>query len=301
MKLEKIKEILENYKIDDVIKIQRMPHGFANRNYKLATSKSNFLFRINVQQDLSSIKYELKVLNELKTIDFPTAYPILRKDGKYITELGVENVIIYDFVEGEIPRINEKTVKEIAVASAKLNSLSNWQQFERKNTINIDNCFDLIGKFDSAKYKYPKIFEYFTEQTEFLEKYVRSTVPRGLIHADIFPDNTIFNGDKLAAIIDFEDVCTDDLIFEIGMAINGFCFINNELNDLFLEIFISNYNKVRPLSQIELDLLPIYIQWTAHGMVSWHLQRLIERNNDRQLARAIELVERVKRIRKNSN
>lgn len=297
MKLEKIKKILENYNIDDVIKCQNMPHGFANRNYKLTTSKSNYLFRINVQQDLNSIKYEMRVLDELKKIDFPAAYPIVRKDGKYITEIDAENVIIYDFVKGEIPKTNVRIVKEIATASAKLNSLPNWQQFERKNAISIGNCFDLIRKFDSAKHKYPKIFEYFIEQTEFLEENIQSSVPRGLIHADIFPDNTIFNGDKLVAIIDFEDVCTDDLIFEIGMAINGFCFLNNKLNNIFLKVFISNYNKIRPISKIELDLLPIYIQWTAHGMVSWHLQRLMECKHNRQLARTIELMERVKGIR----
>lgn len=298
MKLEKIKIILEDYDIGDVIKYQKMPHGFANRNYKITTSKGNYLFRINVQQDLSSINYEIRVLDELKKNDFPTAYHIIRKDGGFITELDTENVVIYDFIEGAIPRINAKTVEEIASASARLNSIPNWQNFKKKNPINIDNCFDLIKKFNSAKHKYSKIFEYFIEQTKFLEKYLRSSVPQGLIHADIFPDNTIFNGDKLAAIIDFEDVCTDDLIFEMGMAINGFCFINNELNDRLLKVFISNYNKVRPLSRTELELLPIYIQWTAHGMVSWHLQRLMECKHERQLVRTIELMERVKRIKK---
>ena len=298
MKLEKIKIILEDYDIGDVIKYQKMPQGFANRNYKITTSKGNYLIRINVQQDLSSINYEIRVLRELKQIDFSTAYPIIRKDGGCITELDTENVVIYDFIEGAIPRINAKTVEEIASASARLNSIPNWQNFEKKNSINIDNCFDLIKKFNSAKHKYPKIFEYFIEQTKFLEKYLRSSVPQGLIHADIFPDNTIFNGDKLAAIIDFEDVCTDDLIFEMGMAINGFCFINNELNDRLLKVFISNYNKVRPLSKTELELLPIYIQWSAHGMVSWHLQRLMECKHERQLVRTIELMERVKRIKK---
>ncbi len=297
MKFENIKRILEYYDIGDVIKYQKMLHGFANRNYKLTTSKGSYLFRINVQQDLSSINYEMRVLRELKQIDFPTAYPIIRRDGKYITELEVENVIIYDFIEGEIPRINAKTVKEIATVSARLNSLPNWKKFEKKNTINLDDCFDLIKKFDSAKYKYPKIFEYFIEQTEFLEKYVQNSVPYGLIHADIFPDNTIFNSDNLVAVVDFEDVCTDALIFEVGMAINGFCFINNQLNDKLLKVFISNYNEVRRLSKMELELLPIYIQWTAHGMVSWHLQRLMECKHDSQLARTIELMERVKGIR----
>ena len=201
MKLENISKTLEYYDIGDVIKYQKMSYGFANRNYKLTTSAGNYLFRINVQQDLNSINYEIRVLDELKKINFPSAYPIARKDGIYITEMDADKVIIYDFIEGEIPRINSITVEEIAKAAAKLNSLPNWQDLIKKNAINIDNCFDIIKKFDSAKCKYPKIFEYFTEQTEFLDQYVKNSVPCGLIHADIFPDNTIFNSDKLAATL----------------------------------------------------------------------------------------------------
>jgi len=298
MSLEKIKKILDNYNVGDVIKHQKMSYGFANRNYKLTTTKGNYLFRINIQQDLSSINYEIRVLNELKKNDFPVAYPIMNKNGKYITEIKKENIVIYDFIVGEIPQLNKQSVKEIAILSAKLNSFQNWRKFKRKNTINIDNCFDLIKKFDNAKYKYPIIFEYFIEQTKFLNNYVRNSTPQGLIHADIFPDNTIFKENKLIALIDFEDVCTDDLIFEVGMTINGFCFVNNRLDTDLLKVFLNNYNKIRSLSKMELELLPIYIQWTAHGMVSWHLQRLIKHINKRQLARTIELMERVKKIRK---
>lgn len=298
MEFKKIKKILGKYNLADIITYQQMPYGFANQNFKLTTSKGNYLLRINRQKDIRSIKYELTVLEELKKINFPTAYPVARKDGKYITEIDTEKVMIYDFVEGFIPQINTQTVEEIAKTAAKLNSFSNWQKFEKKNAINIDNCFNLIDEFDSAKYKYPQMFEYFVEQTEFLNKCLRSSVPRGLIHADIFPDNTIFKENKLIALIDFEDVCTDDLIFEVGMAINGFCFVNNELNRDLLKTFVQKYNNIRPLTKTELELIPVYIQWTAHGMVSWHLQRLMKHQYERQLVRTIELIERVKLIRK---
>ena len=78
----------------------------------------------------------------------------------------------------------------------------------------------------------------------------------------------------------------------------GFCFINNELDADLLKIFVQSYHLVRPLSQMEMELLPFYIQWTAHGMVSWHLQHLLEREYDRQLDRTNELISRVKKIRK---
>ncbi|MBT3169039.1 MAG: homoserine kinase [Candidatus Cloacimonetes bacterium] len=298
MKLENIKKVLENYKLGSLKDCKKISHGFANLNFKITTANGNFLFRINKHQELSTIQYELRVLNELKKINFPTAYPISRRDDRFITVTAEDKIVIYDFIEGEIPDINIRTVSEMATAAARLNSIPNWQKFTKKNAINIDNCFDLMGKFDTAKCKYPEVFKHFSEQTEYLDKYVRENLPQGIIHSDLFPDNTIFKDNKLIAFIDFEEVCTDDLIFEVGMAINGFCFINNELDADLLKIFVQSYHLVRPLSQMEMELLPFYIQWTAHGMVSWHLQHLLEREYDRQLDRTNELISRVKKIRK---
>jgi len=223
MKLENIKKVLENYKLGSLKDCKKISHGFANLNFKITTANGNFLFRINKHQELSTIQYELRVLNELKKINFPTAYPISRRDDRFITVTAEDKIVIYDFIEGEIPDINIRTVSEMATAAARLNSIPNWQKFTKKNAINIDNCFDLMGKFDTAKCKYPEVFKHFSEQTEYLDKYVRENLPQGIIHSDLFPDNTIFKDNKLIAFIDFEEVCTDDLIFEVGMAINGFC------------------------------------------------------------------------------
>ncbi len=67
-----------------------------------------------------------------------------------------------------------------------------------------------------------------------------------------------------------------------------------------METFLFKYNQIRQITQKEWELLYIYIQWTAHGMISWHLRHfLIYEENLKQLARVNELMERVKKLRKN--
>ena len=82
------------------------------------------------------------------------------------------------------------------------------------------------------------------------------------------------------------------------MAINGFCFAENDINEILLTTFLKEYDKIRPLTEKEWKLLPYYIQWGAHGMISWHLRHyLMFKENPKQLKRVTELMNRVKRLR----
>lgn len=291
-------KILQNYNLGEVSTTKRLTSGFANINYKIKTTKGNFLFRICAEKSLKEIQYEIKVMNELRRIKFPTAFPIKRKDEQFINKTKFGEVVIYDFAVGEEPKVNEKTAKEIAKAVAKLNTLKNWKKLQKGNAINLKLCKDNIREFDSAKNKYSEIFEYFKEETEFLSKPLKEKIPQGLVHGDIFSDNTKFKGNKLVAILDFEEVCTDNLLFDIGVTINGFCFQNNRLNPKLLKVFLNEYEKIRKISPKERKLLPFYIQWGAHAMICWHLKHLLNKRETKKLNRVKYLMNRVKRLRK---
>ncbi|MDA3790147.1 MAG: phosphotransferase, partial [Desulfobacula sp.] len=233
-------------------------------------------------------------------INFPTAYLIPKKDGSYICDSKDGKVLMYEFKEGSEPELNHQTTGQIAKCLARLNNFKGFEKYPRKNIIHIDYCFELIEQFKTAPFQYPEIYEYFEDQTEYLLKPVTEILPRGLIHGDVFPDNTIFKNGILSALIDFEEVCVDNLLMEIGMCINGFCFVNNTLDLSLMETFLCEYNKIRKITEKEWELLYYYIQWAAHGLLSWHLRHfLIYKKNPKQLARVNELMERVKKLRQN--
>jgi len=288
-----INQTLESYNLGKLLNYKLLTNGFSNENYRIETEKGRFLYRICKQQSVDELLDELRFLQILKKEGFPAAYPIQKTDATYIYRQNKYPVILYDFIEGKIPEIKPETIKEVAKANAKLNLLELSEPFAQKNLINMKAAIKLIDQFPKAKHQYPDIFNDFTQAIECLRDRIPNNLPKGIVHADIFPDNTIFKGNKLMAIIDFENFCIDDLLFDVAMSINGFCFIDNQLDSSLMNTFLDAYQSVRPLTKAEKTHLPNYILWAAVGMASWHLQHdILNVKNDKQTARVRELLDR---------
>ncbi len=289
-----INSILSFYDFGNLSDYEMMEQGFANQNFRLDTDRGTFLLRNCVEQGRESIVQEMQLMKRLRLASFPTAYPVERMDGTFLTELPEGRFIFYDFILGEIPQLNKKTVAEIASAVATLNSLEGLEDIAKKNSINLEACLHLIDSETFKKYPFHNITRDFKNWTTELNQSLNESLPKGLVHGDVFPDNTFFKGNKLVAIIDFEEFAIDTLLFDVGMTIHGFCYINNHLDPVLFETFMESYQKTRKLSIEEKESLPVYIKWTALGMAFWHLNKLVQKDNLQQRERVEELLERVR-------
>jgi homoserine kinase type II len=100
------------------------------------------------------------------------------------------------------------------------------------------------------------------------------TLPKGVIHADFFPDNVFFAGGRFVATIDFYFAAWDDLAFDIGSAVNAWCFeADGSFNVTQAMAFLDGYERRRALSDAERAALPIL----AHGAA---LRFFLTRLND---------------------
>ncbi|MDO4223611.1 MAG: homoserine kinase [Acinetobacter sp.] len=88
--------------------------------------------------------------------------------------------------------------------------------------------------------------------------------PKGLIHADLFRDNSLFIDDELQCILDFSEVHREEFLYDIAITLNDFCSqADGSLNAEKYQAYLTAYEKVRPLTADEHACLAAYLAVAA--------------------------------------
>ncbi|HVV92431.1 MAG TPA: phosphotransferase, partial [Hyphomicrobiales bacterium] len=100
-------------------------------------------------------------------------------------------------------------------------------------------------------------------------------LPEGVIHADLFPDNVFFLGERLSGLIDFYFACNDILAYDLAVCLNAWCFEPGgaAFNVTKGRGLIAAYHAVRPLGGDEVAALPLLARGAA---LRFLLTRLVD-------------------------
>lgn len=81
----------------------------------------------------------------------------------------------------------------------------------------------------------------------------RRLLPRGVIHGDLFPNNSKWHRDRLLAVFDWEMAGTDHLALDLGIALCAWCWRAGEraFDPARCRALVQGYRDVRPLSPME--------------------------------------------------
>ncbi len=90
-------------------------------------------------------------------------------------------------------------------------------------------------------------------------------LPRGVIHADLFPDNVLMLGDRVTGMIDFYFACDDLLAYDVAVTHAAWCFdgAGGRFDAGVSAALLAGYDAVRPLSAAERGALPVLAQGAA--------------------------------------
>ena len=87
-------------------------------------------------------------------------------------------------------------------------------------------------------------------------------LPKGPVHADLFRDNVMFEGEKLTGFFDFYFAGNDTWLFDLSVCMNDWCIDLNSgehAPDRALAM-LNAYQEVRPLRPAERQLLPAMLR-----------------------------------------
>lgn len=109
---------------------------------------------------------------------------------------------------------------------------------------------------------------------------VYAELPRGPIHADLFRDNAMFEGDTLTGFFDFYFAGVDTWLFDIAVCLNDWCvdLDSGRLVEERATAFLAAYDSERELTHHESRLLPglmraAALRFWVSRLWDWHLPR----------------------------
>jgi homoserine kinase type II len=109
-------------------------------------------------------------------------------------------------------------------------------------------------------------------------------LPKAAIHGDLFRDNVLFAGGRVAGIIDFGFAATDFLAYDLAIAVNDWCNLpDSDLDPGRTCAFIDGYQRLRRLTDDEREHWPTLLRAAA-------LRFWLSRLHDLHLPRPGELV-----------
>ena len=120
----------------------------------------------------------------------------------------------------------------------------------------------------------PGLRDFIARELDHLETCWPADLPQGVIHADLFPDNVFFLGDKLSGLIDFPFSCNDALAYDVAICLNAWCFEpDHSFNVTKARALLGAYGRERKLSDAEQDALPLLARGSA---LRFLLTRLVD-------------------------
>jgi homoserine kinase type II len=252
---------LSVYDIGELLSYKGIAEGVENSNFLVHTSAGNFiltLYEKRVAED--DLPFFLGLMEHLAERGITCPQPVKNRQGGVLGKIAGRPAAIVTFLDGLwIRRPSPSHCSAVGEALARLHLAGADFKQKRANALSIESWRPL---YEHAKSRGDSVRQGLCSEIEMeldaLEKSWPRRLPQGVIHADLFPDNVFFLGDKLSGLIDFYFACTDTLAYDVAVCLNAWCFeSDHSYNVTKGRSLLNAYGKVRALSEAERNALPV--------------------------------------------
>jgi homoserine kinase type II len=274
---DELAEFLSDYDIGELLSYKGIAEGVENSNFLLHTTAGSFFLTLYEKRvALADLPFFLGLMAHLAGHGISCPQPVKTCGGKTLGTLAGRPAAIIDFLEGVWPRKpNAAHCAAVGQALAKLHLAGRDFPMTRVNALSVSGWRPL---FDAAASRADTLQHglrtLLSAELDHLEKSWPKHLPDGVIHADLFPDNVLFLGDKLSGLIDFYFACNDIFAYDVAICLNAWCFeADHSFNVTKARAFLNAYGRERKLSDAEQDALPLLARGAALRIL---LTRLVD-------------------------
>ncbi|MDZ7915168.1 MAG: homoserine kinase [Rhodococcus sp. (in: high G+C Gram-positive bacteria)] len=262
-----LRNFLIQYDTGSLTSYKGIAEGVENSNFLLHTTKDPLILTLYEKRvEKSDLPFFLGLMQHLAAKGLSCPLPLPRKDGELLGELSGRPAALISFLEGMWLRKPEaKHCREVGKALAAMHLAGEGFEIKRPNALSVDGWKVLWDKSEARADEVEKgLRDEIRPEIDYLAAHWPKDLPAGVIHADLFQDNVFFLGDELSGLIDFYFACNDLLAYDVSICLNAWCFEKDGAYNVTKgKALLEGYQSVRPLSEAELDALPLLSRGSA--------------------------------------
>jgi homoserine kinase type II len=274
---EDLARFLAGYDVGELLSYKGIAEGVENSNFLVHTSTGNFILTLYERRVAErDLPFFLGLMEHLASRGITCPQPVKTKTGKTLGKLAGRPAAMVTFLDGLwIRRPSAAHCAALGEALARLHLAGSDFAMHRDNALSVAGWRALYDGCRERAHKVERnIDTLVSAELDVLERDWPHGLPQGVIHADLFPDNVFFLGDRLSGLIDFYFACTDTLAYDVAICLNAWCFENDHSYNVTKgRALLASYTKTRPFSAEEWDRLPLLARGAA---VRFLLTRLVD-------------------------
>lgn len=264
---EMLADFLKGYDIGSPLAFKGIAEGISNSNYFLQTDVARYILTLyEMRANTHDLPYFLNVMHHLADAGLPCPLPVEDKKGIALQKLAGKDACIISFLDGvSVSHPTADQCASVGKVLAEMHVAAENFGDTRANDLSLSGWRDMADSVhDRADSIMPGLAKLIDDEIAYLQAHWPQNLPTGLIHADLFPDNVLFTGDKLTGIIDFYFACNDIFAFDIATCINAWCFDDEHIfQTSHAKRLTEMYDMYRPLTAAEVNALPILCRGAA--------------------------------------
>lgn len=283
-----LEHFLTDYDLGELDSYSGISAGIENTNYFVNTLKNGeslqFVLTVFEHHSFDELPYFLNIMAFMAEHDIPTAHPERTLSNGYLKELKGKPAALVERLKGS--GVEHPTLIQCQVMGGQLAKFHQaGQDFDgyRANDRDLDWMRDTFALIRSHL---PEDEQGLIESELFYQSTIDwQTMPTGVIHADLFCDNALFDGDRLSGIIDLYYACNSTLLYDLAVMVNEWCRQEDlSLDQSKLTELLAAYQSVRPLTENEKKSWPAALRLAA-------LRFFLSRLKDKHLPREGEMTQ----------
>ncbi|MGO8915638.1 MAG: homoserine kinase [Stellaceae bacterium] len=264
---EELRAFIADYAIGELISYKGIAEGVENSNFLVRTESGTFFLTLYEKRVApADLPFFIALMEHLAAQGIACPTPVKARDGVALRRLCGRPAAIVSFLDGTSPRrIQLFHCAGVGGALAQLHLAGAAFPLRRPNNLSVAGW---RGLFDSCRARAhevrPGLAEELGSELEALERCWPQSLPTGVIHADLFPDNIFFRHEAVSGLIDFYFACTDSLAYDLAICLNAWCFeTDGSFNVTKAKAMLAGYRARRPLTPEEFAALPLLARGSA--------------------------------------